>query len=243
MVHVPAASVVTVLPTTVQMAGVSDRNATTSPELAAADTPKEAPTLRPLSGPNLIVCGVSELTIWMLWVTCGAAAYPEPPACVAVMVQVPVPVAVTVLPVTEQMAESDANDTVSPELAEAATVNVPTRSLEGGANAIVCGVSELTIWMLWVTCGAAKYPEPPACDAVMVQGPVPVAVTVVPVTVQMAASDANDTVSPELAVAAIVNVPTGALGGGAKVIVCDSPGVAETSVEGWLVLPLMALTT
>src|ERR1039458_1956308 len=69
----PAATIVTVLPATVQTAGVADPKLTARPELAVAPTVNgAAPKLTLPSAPNVIVCGVG-LTV-KLRVTCSAAA-------------------------------------------------------------------------------------------------------------------------------------------------------------------------
>lgn len=78
---------------------------------------------------------------------------------------------------------------------------------------------------LFVTLGAALYVVLPACEAVMLHVPPVTSVAVLPETVQtVGVVEANETASPELAVAESVTVPPAVwVGIVANVIVCATP--------------------
>src|SRR5689334_19986534 len=113
-------------------------------------------------------------------VTGSAGAYLPSPGWEAVMVQVPVWLAVTVVPETVHTSGvSDRNDTVSSEDAVAVRVTgLSIVALAGGVKLIVCGI----FWTAkdWVTDAAGTYLPSPGWEAVMVQVPAWLAVTVVP---------------------------------------------------------------
>jgi hypothetical protein len=223
-VHVPAPTIVTVEPDTVQTLVVAVLNVTASPEVALAETVNGAsPKFLPPSAPKLIV--------WFAFDTvkdcdtCGAALKFALPAWFASMVQVPVPTIVTVEPSNVQTpVVAVLKLTPNPEEAVAVTVK--------GASPNVCAgnAPKVIVWFAfetlkdWVTCGAGPYVESPAWLAAIVHVPTPTIVTVVPDTVQTAVvSELNATVNPELAVALTVNgmSPNTLSGSGLKVIVCD----------------------
>ncbi len=93
IVHVPALTMCTVMPLTVQTGRVCDVNVTGRPLDALAESAKSAsPYVRSGSAPKVMVCIV---LIAMSWVTV-TSAYVTVPAAVALIVQVPGAVAVTV---------------------------------------------------------------------------------------------------------------------------------------------------
>src|SRR2546423_1884965 len=128
MVQVPAVMGVRVGPETVQIRGVSERNATISPDVADAESVTASPTF---------ACGAVARAFlpaaWPAWTgnDCGmsrAATKRSSPVWEAVTAQVPAAIAVTVTPETEHTeGVSERNDTTSPEVADAARVTgLPT---------------------------------------------------------------------------------------------------------------------
>lgn len=158
IVQVPEVNSVTAFPDTVQTAGVAERNVTASPEFAVALTVNvPVPKVRPLNGPNAMVCDCSEgETTANVCVTGCAAAYFELPPCEAVIEQVPTAIRCTVFPETvhtEGVFETDA--TVRNELAEAFRVKVPpTVCCTGSAGQNMVCDSSVTV-IVWVTGAAA----------------------------------------------------------------------------------------
>jgi hypothetical protein len=203
--HVPAATIVTALPATVQTAVVVEAKLTVSPELAEAliengDTPA---TTLPIC-PNVIVCD-SGLTV-KLWITGVAAAKFGFPAWLAVIVQVPAATILTTVPATVQTpVVPEVRLTVSPELAVALSENGTTPKLTPVIEPkLIVSVPMLTV-KLWTTAVAALYVELPAWFAVMEQVPRATIVTVLPETVQTATVvEDRLTASPEVAVALTV---------------------------------------
>src|SRR5690242_2888198 len=105
MVHVPALTSVTVLPETMQTAGVCEKKLTGSPELAVALTVKglEASGRSESGGeePKLMNCRFCVAgNTTKLSVTGGAAAYTLLPICTAVSVHVPAEMVVRFSPET-----------------------------------------------------------------------------------------------------------------------------------------------
>lgn len=144
------------------------------------------------------------------------------------IVHVPEATNVAVVPLTVQtLVVVETNVTVNPELAVAANVSgVPTVCAAGVLKVIVCGVDPVAFTVkLCDTAVAAAHVLLPACAAWIVHVPAVKNVAVVPLTVHtLVVVDANDTVSPELAVADKVNgVPTVCVPGFANVIVCARP--------------------
>ena len=122
------------------------------------------------------------------------------------MVQVPASRNFAVAPLTVQtLVVCEANETVKPEVAVAESVRgVPTVCVPGFANAIVCD-SPPTATSSTVLTG--RYKLSPVCIASSTQVPVADIVAVVPLTAQTKGdSEANETGSPELAVAESVTV-------------------------------------
>src|SRR5262249_12523832 len=148
---VPAAAIVTIGPTTVQMAGVSELNETARPELAVACTANGVlPYLLDDGAGNVIAWALPAVTA-KLRVTVGADAYAALPAWSASIVHVPAPTSVTVDPATlHTPGVPEPNDTGRPELAVALTVNVWSVSDRSGSgsNAIVCSL-RLTLKWHW----------------------------------------------------------------------------------------------
>jgi len=134
--------------------------------------------------------------------TSGAALKLLLPACDAVIVQLPVPVIVTVLPDTVQLPEAE-KLTGNPDEAVALTVK--------GGSLVVLSASGLNVivWLAFAivnVCGteaAAVKLASPAWDAVIVQDPAAVIVTVVAAIVQLPLA-LKLTVSPDDAVAPTV---------------------------------------
>src|SRR5579863_5693628 len=144
---------------------------------------------------------------------------------------------VTVVPLTMQtFVDSDAKETVKPELAVAMSVSgVPTVCVPGLAKVIVCESSAAAFTVkLCETGTAAAYCALPACVAWIVQVPASRKVAVVPLTVQtLVVCDAKPTVNPELAVAdSVSGVPTVCVLGLVKVIVCNWPATVKLCVTG-----------
>jgi phage tail protein X len=146
MEHVPTARTVTVLPETVQTAGVVEAKATANPELAVALTLNgAAPRATLLSAPNEMACAAGVETP-KDWVTGAAAAKVELPVWLAVMEHVPAARTVTVLPATVQTeGVFEAKVTANPELAVALTLNgaTPSVTLLNAPKAIVCERAEV----------------------------------------------------------------------------------------------------
>src|SRR6266496_1573217 len=119
---------------------------------------------------------------------------------------------------------SEANDTTSPDVADADRVTgTPTWAAGGWLKVIVCD-----LWPAWTgneratSRAAAKIALPP-CEAVITHAPAVTVLTVEPDTVHTSGvSEANDTTSPGAADAdKVTGTPTWAAGGWLKAIVCD----------------------
>jgi hypothetical protein len=135
MVHVPALTLVTVEPLTVQTAGVVELKVTARPELAVALT-VEVPASASVAGAKVIVPMVwLALPIVIFWVTCVAALYVEFPAWSAATVQVPADTPLTIESTTVQTAGVvELKVTARPELAVALAVVVPPTASVAGVN-------------------------------------------------------------------------------------------------------------
>jgi hypothetical protein len=132
MVQAPAPTTETVLPDTVQTAGVVDEYLTGSPELAAAVRRNGAAPNTRLGNAGNAICCVPATTV-KLWLT-ESGAQVEFPAWLAVTVQVPVPTIVRMVPDTvHTTGVEELNVTGRPELAVAPIVNgaLPNESTEG----------------------------------------------------------------------------------------------------------------
>jgi hypothetical protein len=130
----------------------------------------------------------------------------------------------------------DAKVTTSPELAVAPSVIgvIPSVTLLNVANEIVCEAGfTMKLWLTGLAAGTLLFP---GCVAVIEQVPAARMVTMLPATLQTApVVEANKTVSPELAVAEIVNgaTPNETLLRGPNVIVCAPwPTVKLCVTEG-----------
>jgi hypothetical protein len=157
MLQVPIATPATVLPLSVQIAGLALPKLTARPEVAVALAVVVPPTAR-LAGVKLI-----GLMVWLPWLTamvcvlCGAAAKVPSPARLAARVQVPTATPVTMLPLTVQI-DSVAllKLTASPELAVALAVVVTPAAKVVGEKLIVPMVWLTLTGMLCVTAVAAR---------------------------------------------------------------------------------------
>ncbi len=117
----------------------------------------------------------------------------------------------------------EANDTASPEVADADNVTgTPTWAAGGWLKAIVCGSFPAWTSNARATPGAGAKTALPPCEAVTVHVPGATVVTVRPDTVHTRGmSELNDTGNPEVADAdKVTGTPTAAPGGGAKKISC-----------------------
>ena len=100
MVHVPAATRLTVTPDTVHTLGVLEVNVTARPDVAVAVKSKSiSVAIRSAGAAKVIVCAVAEIAVMVnVWVTLGDDAYSVPPSsppdCVAVIVQSPAAITV-----------------------------------------------------------------------------------------------------------------------------------------------------
>ena len=122
--HVPAASMVALVPDTEQMAGVLDAKLTASPEVEDAVRLSVPPTDCAGMAPKVIVWDLSPTL--KLCVTGTAAAYCELPVCEAWIEHVPAASIVAVVPETEHtVGVVEAKLTANPESEEAARVSVP----------------------------------------------------------------------------------------------------------------------
>ncbi len=100
IVHVPAATRVTVTPATAHTVGVLDVKVTAMPDVAVAVKSKSASVdIRSVRAAKVIVCAVAAIAVMVNdWVTLGDDAYNvpsnSPPDCVAVIVQTPAAITV-----------------------------------------------------------------------------------------------------------------------------------------------------
>jgi len=119
----------------------------------------------------------------------------------------------------------EANDTASPEVADADADNVtgaPTAASGGWLKAIVCDLRPAWTGNERATSRAAAKTALPPCEAVITHAPAATVVTVEPDTVHTSGvPEANDTTSPGAADADnVTSTPTAAPPGGAKRMTC-----------------------
>ena len=223
-VQLPADTSVSVVPLTVQTAGVLDVKVTAKPALDVATSagagvprvwlPGELKVMVCTAGATLKVC-----------VTGVAADVVLLPAWLAVTVQLPAVSSVSVVPLSVQTAAvDDANDTVKPVLAVATRAGAATPRVcaPGDVKEIVCVLNAAaSTWKLRATGSAAATSTLPAWLALTVQVPTATRVRLLPLTVQTAGVvDVNVTGRPRLdeATSAGAAVPKVWLPGPAKVM-------------------------
>ena len=155
MVHMPAATRVTVDPDTVQTAVVVEANVTGSPEVAVAETVKGGSVAARLGsgGKSIVWLPLKTVKVCATW---GAGLKLALPAWSAVTLQVPVARMVTVEPETEQtLGVVVSKATGRPELA------VAERPKGGSPKVRLGSAPKVMVWLdlptlkLCETCGAA----------------------------------------------------------------------------------------
>lgn len=160
MEQVPAATSVSVLPLTVQTAGVSEMNDTGRPELAVAVNASGAtPSDWSPGDANTSVCAATGIVpMAKLWLTGVAAAKLALPGWVATTVQVPAATSVSVVPLVVQTpGVDDERLTGKPELAVATNAPgaLPSVWVPGELNWIVCAESGCAATEKLTTTGVA----------------------------------------------------------------------------------------
>ena len=226
MLQVPTLTRLSVVPLTVQTAGVVDAKPTVNPELALAD--KAGGAL-----PSTWLAGAAKVMLWLacdtakLLLTAAAGAQVPLPAWLATTVQVPALTRLSVVPLTVQTTGVvDAKPTVNPELALADKAGgaMPSTWPPGAVKLMVCVVRGAAATLkLRVTGVAALKLALPAWLAVIEQVPTATRLTVAPLTVQTDGElDAKLTAKPDEAVAtsAGTGVPRIWLAGAVKLMVC-----------------------
>ena len=205
-VQLPAASKPSVLPLTLQVAGVRDANATTKPDvLVATNGAGAVPSVWLPGDAKLMVCASSAAAATVNEFEAGrAGAYTALPAWLALTVQVPAASSVNTVPLTlHTLWVVDSNNTGKPEVAVASSGAgaLPSVWLPGDAKLMDCRatvtVNEAD------TAAAAAVVGSPAWLASMVQVPTASKVSVLPLMVHtLGVAEVNATVKLALELAA-----------------------------------------
>ena len=223
--QVPTASSVSVLPLTVQTAGVVEANATASPELDVATSAAGAlPRVRLPGDTKVIVCAAAATA--NEFKTAWAAANVASPAWLAATVHVPAPTKVRAVPLTVQTAGvTEVSDNARPdvEVATSEGAGEPRVWLPIGVNEMVCGSSTAATRNECETGAAAVWLTSPAWLAATLHVPGATSASALALTVHtLGVVEAKDTARPDVAVAvsAAGATPKVWLPGEMKVMVC-----------------------